>query len=118
MGLNWQLTNIENWEKVCRTEDGKLRGGTECLIYASLFVGLPVLDDPVAFWTRLQAWERLVGAISSSGEPLSLDIVKAHKGLQTNASKDTDAQFWKRLRQAHERRCREAALRLQQPVVA
>lgn len=107
MALHWELDGIENWKETCVAEDGKMRGETECLIWATMFVGLGKIADPVAFWTRLTAWEAIMGPISSSGEPLSFDLVNAHRGLVTNVSNETEAQFWKRLREGNERRCKD-----------
>jgi hypothetical protein len=72
---------------------------TDALIWASLLVGLPEITEKNA-----ERWHRRVAAVEATnkayrrgpdGEPVyfSLDEVKAHVGLTTNVSRETDVKF-------------------------
>lgn len=95
MSLDFELGQIENWKETCLNEDGSINGVTDCLIWATIFVGISKIDDPKTFYARLSIWEGTLGPISSRGTPISLEEVVAHVGLITNASRKTDSEFLK-----------------------
>ena len=86
-----------------------LSGTTECIIWATLFVGIPKITpaNAAGFARRLRAWETLAGCISSSGEPISAETVRRHIGLSTNASPIKDAAFAKKLAELTMRKAAE-----------
>ena len=117
MALHWELRSIDNWETVCCNEDGTLSGTTECLIWATMMVGLSRITASNAkkFYERLHAWETARGAFRSDRQPLDFNDVVRHIGLATNASHETDAQFRKKLMRALEEEARRKAERATTP---
>lgn len=106
MSLNWNIDRIANFETVClnTAEDGTrtLRPATEGLIWATMLVGLNGITEKNApqFYARLSVWESLNGAIRSNAtqsQPYTVEEVRAHIGLGTNATIETDAKWGKRL---------------------
>jgi|TARA_R110000824_G_scaffold156873_12_gene330134 hypothetical protein len=103
MALNWDLTAIENSKELCwveAEEDGesivKLNPITDCLIWATLFLGMREitkknLDE---FTMRLMEWEKVVGGFlqdTSTGQytmPSYIDV-EFHIGLKTNVTEIT-----------------------------
>ena len=103
MALNWDLTAIENSKELCwveEEEDGesvvKLNPITDCLIWATLFLGMREitkknLDE---FTMRLIEWEKVVGGFlqdTSTGKYTmpSYTDVEFHIGLKTNVTEIT-----------------------------
>lgn len=113
MSLDYGLGDIANWQQVCfvgEEVDGarRMNIATETLIFATLVIGhgeiteLNVCD----FYVRLEAHERLFGGMRRrgvNGEQMcfTFEEVYAHIGLRTNASKESDAAFWKRTRERY-----------------
>ena len=103
MALNWDLTAIENNKELCwveTEEDGEsvvtLNPITDCLIWATLFVGMREitaknLDE---FVMRLMEWEKVVGGFlqdTTTGKytmPSYVDV-EFHIGLKTNVTEIT-----------------------------
>lgn len=110
MALNWELGEIANWKEVCRTENGTLAGITECLIWATMTVGLGRITASNAkkFHDRLHAWETAIGPFRSDDQHLTFDDVARHIGLRTNVSNLTNAQFRKKLMRSLEEESRRA----------
>jgi hypothetical protein len=96
MSLNYQLDKIENWQRV--TEEGQAPE-THALIFATLAVDIGTITAANAseFWTRLDLWQKYVGAMAHRGDGsdllLSLDDVLRHIGLQTNVSERSRSQW-------------------------
>lgn len=122
MALHWNVAEItarEGEAYIWRdygtpdAPDVKLWGHTECLIWATMFVGLNRITDEnwQTFAERLRAWETAVGCLSSNGEPIPAETVKRHVGLSTNASTLTGPKFTKQLAEAGARTAREAVAR-------
>lgn len=90
-----------------------LAGQTECMIWATMFVGIGRLTATNAdeFAKRLRAWETVAGCISSSGEPIPAETVRRHIGLTTNASPIKPAAFAKKLAEIAQRNAAEAIAR-------
>ena len=109
MSLNWNLSEIKDNDNLCWTTDGTMRGATECLIYATMFVGLyEITDKNVSlFKQRLRAWEHAVGFLSSGDSAVPFDFVDTHVGLRTNASYLTDRKFKDALAEAALNRAKE-----------
>ena len=98
MALHWKLNKINDYYAVCY-QDGKLTPHTECLLYATMAVGLPEITEKNSreFFKRLRLWEKVVGPFrfDKKGKDLyfSLEEVESHIGLSTNASKITKNAF-------------------------
>lgn len=104
MALNWNVAEIvtrEGDEYVW--PEGQLNGRIECLIWATMFVGMPVIDHTTArdFAARLAQWEGAVGPICTSGKPFTLAEIMQARGLRTNASRITPAKFAKLIAEKH-----------------
>jgi len=112
MSLDFNLTRIANHESVCfeNGEDGesRMRARTDSLIWATMFLGLDRItaENCEEFYTRIRIYERLFGAIMvrtsvpTPGEafvqtdvPCTLEDIKQHIGLRTNADSMTPLQF-------------------------
>lgn len=105
MSLNYSLTNIANWEKTCFAGDN-MKATTDALIWLTMFVGMDHITakNAVEFFVRVEMFERLFGAMRVKrfrGKPkqvfMTLEEVKQHIGLETNAGRLSDAQFGKKL---------------------
>ena len=94
MALSFDFSELAD-PTICRKTDGTVSGSTECVIWATIFVGLPRITD--ANWrdfaTRVRAYETCFGALSSSDEPLPPELIHQHIGLRTNASPMTKRAF-------------------------
>jgi hypothetical protein len=108
MSLDWNVKAIIEregdeyvWPKGVDGEQ-RLRGSLECLIWATIFVGINRITEEnwKEFALRLRAWEIGVGCISASNEPLEAETVRRAIGLSTNASPETPAAFKKKLAEA------------------
>ena len=111
MALTFELKGIEDWDNKCLyTNDAGERvmhPTTETLIYALVFVGVPDLKtDKQILETvkRIRVYEGVFGALRKrDGEPVYFtgEEVLSHKGLVTNAGKESRATFankiWRRL---------------------
>jgi hypothetical protein len=115
MALHYDLTGIENnkelWEESSKDEDGKqlyrLNPLTDMFIWFTMFVGIPEITAKNAekFFARISFIESLKRPFlavkdEETGEeatrPITLEDVKRHIGLKTNASTLTKAQFLKK----------------------
>jgi hypothetical protein len=100
MSLDYKLTGIEDYENRC-WQDDRLNPVTEVLVFMTMPVGINHITDKNVdtFYARLKLVEALNGSFlrRAEGEPhyLSMDEVRAHIGLWTNAPLMTDAQFRK-----------------------
>lgn len=108
MALHWNVKDIETREGVDfvwpmgpegTEESRKLSGSLECVIWATMFVGLPRITEAnwADFAARCHAWERAVGELSSSGKPLPADLIRKCIGLSTNATSKSLTTFKKDL---------------------
>ena len=94
MGPNWGLDNADATGRTAIS----MSVTTNMLIWASMLVGLPTITEKNAekWHARLAAVEARNGAYRTrDGEdlPFSLEEVKAHVGLSTNVSTETDTAF-------------------------
>jgi len=106
MSLNWNVAKITAregqafvWPACGPNDEQVLRGEIECMIWATMFVGLNKITEAnaEAFAARLASWEAIAGPISASGKPLSAALVRKCVGLETNANTLTAAAFQKQL---------------------
>lgn len=95
MGPNWAVDR----DDATGCTATRLSVTTNTLIWASLLVGLPTITEKNVerYYKRLAAVEAHNGAYrrSSNGDDVffALDEVRAHVGLSTNVSTETDAAF-------------------------
>lgn len=90
MSLNFNLTEIPDYQAVCFNAPGEMNLATESLIFSTLVVGIPEITkgNHETFLRRLNLWE------TARGYPLTpATVVKAHIGLKTNASPRSKGRF-------------------------
>jgi hypothetical protein len=106
MSLNWELTNVQDWETKCfyEAEDGNkmLRPVTHVIVLATAFLGIPEITEKTAleFAKRLRVYQGVFGALMRKGdEPhyIGASDILEHIGLKTNAQKDSRTSFMKRV---------------------
>lgn len=111
MALHWDVSAIVAregedfvWpmEREGDEESRRLNGAIECVIWATIFVGMSRITEAnwATFAARTRAWERGVGHLSGSGEPLPADLFRRCVGLTTNASPKSLTAFEKDLGKA------------------
>jgi hypothetical protein len=107
MALTFELKGIEDWDNKCLyTNDAGERvvhPTTETLIFAMMFIGVQDLktdEQVLEAVKRLRVYEGVFGALRKRGtEPVYFtgEEVLAHKGLVTNAGRETRAAFVKKI---------------------
>ena len=106
MALNWSLDKIRDFDTVCvepRGVDGAkvLSSVTETLIWATMATNINAITEKNAdeFYARLSLWERLNGSLRRNPDltdrPTTIEEVRAHIGLGTNATNMTRARWLK-----------------------
>lgn len=102
MSLDWNVGKVKNYRKLCFNADNSVNYRTEALIEATHFiVGLDEITAKNAeeFFRRLSLHESTFGSLTFKGRgqptPFTLDDVKAHIGLYTNASRKTKREWEK-----------------------
>lgn len=104
MGLNYNLSKIENWETVCL--DGQnLNACTQAILWASLQVGMPQITKKNfrEFFSRISEVERAFGPMRGNAEgPMFFteSEIEAHVGLSVNVRPETRAAFNRRMKKA------------------
>jgi len=114
MALTWDLTKINNHEEICWDEKpdgtGTLNSYTEGVIFLSMFIGIGDIteDNASEFYSRAHFYESLFGAfVRSHDDGVKKDcyitprIIESHIGLHTNAGKETELQWSKRMVKIH-----------------
>jgi hypothetical protein len=110
MSLNFNFTDIENFEEVCYlrfpevplTEE-RINPVTETLIYYSMFtdIGWQITSKNVdEFFKRIKLHEALFGPILGGPEgprPITREQVDAHVGLRVNVAPVTRGRWQKRM---------------------
>jgi hypothetical protein len=118
MSLNFNLNGIPDKDIVCfRTlPDGskELKGITECIIWSTMIVGIPIITEKnhKEFHTRCLMADsvhgKMVREMSDDGtiktRSLTLEEVKAHIRLETNASTMSVSEFDKNMIKALRRK--------------
>lgn len=101
MALSWDLTQIDRAKELCWTEPDEegqvqLNPITDCLIWATLFIGMREITkkNMDEFVMRLIEWEKVVGGFlqdTSTGKYTmpSYTDVEFHIGLKTNVTEMT-----------------------------
>ena len=109
MALHWNIGKIIDCDTVCYIGEGserRLNPTTETLIFATMIVGLTDITEKncAEFAFRVAFFERLNGGLRvkwQGDEPQSVcftvDEIKAHIGLHTNAGNATRAAWVKRV---------------------
>lgn len=110
MSLNWDLTRIKDWEKVClvvapedrpmadiKKGDEVISEITEALIWTTLCIGMSEITEKnfKEFYKRMVMLDAVSGKTLIKGRPITLAEVEKHIGLRTNASRMTGAEFYK-----------------------
>jgi hypothetical protein len=109
MSLDFRLRNITDYKTVCYREDGTMNRITECLIWATMNVGINTItkDNVNLFFSRLQITELVYGKSVMHGETkeslLTYDVITAHIGLSTNATELSKRAFKEKMFGALER---------------
>ena len=115
MSLNWTVDQIDNFEERCfitATKDepmsGIVKGArvvhplTHTLVFMSMSVGLGCITTKSwrTWYARARAVELLGGPFRGVGDSatyITAEDVYSHIGLTTNVSRETDAQWRKRM---------------------
>lgn len=103
MSLDFDLTKIANRQTLCFDAEGIMTARTESLIWATMIVGIDAITESNyrEFFTRLRMSERAVESllVGEGRQPVlcTLEEVRAHIGLSTNAARLSKSQFAKRL---------------------
>lgn len=115
MALHFDLTGITDCDRVVFEEvtaesgevERRLTARADALIWATMFVGIDRItkENAEEFYLRLAIRERVFGAlryrINQKGERedirFTLDDIRQHVGLSTNADRLTDLQFDKKV---------------------
>lgn len=113
MALTWDVTNIVDHERVTTapfTREGRKQWhpATEALVWLSVHCGYSRITEENIneIADRIRVWETYIGAtmMSSGGDlRVSLEDIRDHVGLTTNASTLTKQQFWSKVRKIMER---------------
>lgn len=105
MALNFQLGDVAEHEELLKP-DGKPDVVTEVIIFSTMYLGINAITEATAekFAVRTEAWQMAFGPLASqwagdkwTPRPITLQDVRRHIGLRTNASQLTDAAFRKHL---------------------
>ena len=88
MSLDYDLRNIKDWRKVCKTETGEVKKTTEWLIFMTMRVDLGRVHadgkEGIDEWIFRLAVLQEVGEFELDDS--DVDILRAHIGLCTNVS--------------------------------
>lgn len=101
MSLDYNLGGIKNHKDVCFVGEGdeaRMNPVTESLIFTMLSIGMPKITDENVqeFFIRAQMVERIYGPpMNSASGPVSysLDNIRKHVGMSTNATEFSKAKF-------------------------
>ncbi len=110
MSLDWSLTKIENWQKLCwlpdpeNAEETRLNPVTHTLIFRAMTVGMGQITEKnyVEFYLRCKLASECFGQpLQKNGDTfdVTLEDVKAHIGLSTNVSNTTITSFMKNVKE-------------------
>ena len=112
MPLRWNIEQVKDYETACWIENdddtARIHPLTDALIQGTMFIGLGSITDKnyQKVYTRYEMARFASEAVYTEfdkkkgyfvGRQITLEEVKAHIGLWTNASRLTDAQYRKRL---------------------
>ena len=102
MALNWNIKRVTNHETVCYKGKGdkrELRDSTSAIIFLTMAVGINEITakNVDAFCVRLEVLKMLDVAKHGQAAPNTMwpthEDVRAHIGLNTNASRMSEAKF-------------------------
>lgn len=94
MSLNYKLTNVKDWEKVCFI-GANLNPTTESIIWMTIATGIGNITerDALTFYRRC----RYYWALFSTAPAFTWEDVQAHVGLQTNVWRESKKAWSKRM---------------------
>lgn len=105
MPLEWNVGKVKNYRKLCFNADNSVNYRTEALVWAThTVVGMDEITEKNAeeFFRRLSLYESTFGSLTFKDRgvptPFTLDDVKAHIGLYTNASRTTKREWEKQFK--------------------
>lgn len=99
MPLNFDFTDIENYEALCWGDDGKVAPITDALIWQTMVVDMGEItkENWKEFFARVDIYQRTFGTslYDSEGGDFSLteEHVKSHIGLSTNVRTESFERF-------------------------
>lgn len=98
MALTFNLSRCD--KSACFDAAGKLTPTAEVMIFATLFVGMPEINEKTLaeFMWRMEFDRRMDGRWyrrEDQSKPITVDFVRPFFGLSTNATKLTRAKFVK-----------------------
>jgi hypothetical protein len=101
MSLNFNCSNIKDWQTVCLDAEGQWSTRTSLIIFRTMFIGMPVIDEKNCeeFHRRSAMWDRMMG----ESRKLEFEDVQSYIGLRTNANQWTKAKFKSHLFEVLER---------------
>lgn len=100
MSLNWNITNVKDWEEIIADDDERVVLDTA--IWLTVAVGMPQITEKNwrDFYVRVAFYEKLYGCMMVKnddgnliGVPFTADNAERLIGLHTNASSLTESQF-------------------------
>ena len=103
MPLDFSFRDVENWREVCRDKDGRVNGVTEALIWLTMTIGISDITHKnyEEFHRRLLEYD-----ICSDSTPvrtkgignrhITLEEVRKHIGLGTNAGSEITRAAWEK----------------------
>jgi len=111
MALHFDFTAVPNHETVCLKPDGEIQQVTDMLIWLTLALDLNGITaaNVEKFLLRLRMYEVVTGSTK-----LTEEQVRAHIGLKTNVSNETDAKFAKKITRIVQDRAEQAIYRARQ----
>ena len=107
MSLNWDISKVKNFKKLCWNKDESLAAKTEGLLFATMYIGIGHISEKNCeeFFERLTTLEYLTRPMlwktdrrfkgGRANDPYTLEDVRRHIGLSTNAS-HISASKWRR----------------------
>lgn len=118
MALTWDFHNIKDHKTLCWLEpedpQSRMNPITEALVWMTLIVGIYEITEKnyMEFYFRVSFEEKLNGSFLTNSKdpkqkvpPLTLEQVKSHIGLRTNAGSYTKSQFALKLFKRHAEDC-------------
>ena len=103
MPLDFSFRDVENWREVCRDKDGRVNGVTEALIWLTMTIGISDITHKnyEEFHRRLLEWDICSDSYpviqqGIGGRHITLEEVRKHIGLGTNAGSELTRAAWEK----------------------
>lgn len=107
MALDFYCKNVNNYETLMFHEDGSIKAESEVIIFSLMHIGMNGITEKnwEKVYTRIRIMEEATKPlllVSKEEDPsgrrfVSPELVKAHIGLTTNVSEETDTWFKNRV---------------------